>query len=195
MRHENGELNERIVELSRSAGAERFVYISVSYKVAKAFEGPIEGYLDGKRQAEEAVARCFGDQSLVVGPSLVYGGGRFAAFGRILEASCDSPPVRGYLKTNAALGGLSSSAIEDWFTQALLEPPVEVDLVARSVAAGGKSRYEPVTNRSRTGYGRWVCRAPFVMRLPSYTPTPQCWARAVAPSSREKRASLTRRVS
>jgi hypothetical protein len=158
MRYENGDLNERIVELSKSAGAERFVFISVSYIVAKAFEGPLEGYLDGKRQAEGAIARCFGDQSLVVGPSLVYGGGRFASLGLLLERVCASPLVRGYLKTNAALGSLSSSAIEDWLTQAALEPPVEVDLVARSVAAGGAHADPNVVVRGGVERGRTPLR-------------------------------------
>ena len=48
-RLENGVVNENIVNAARGAGATRFVFITVSHDIAKAFEGPLEGYIDGKR--------------------------------------------------------------------------------------------------------------------------------------------------
>ena len=133
MRRENGDVNEAIVDVAASAGAERFVYISVDYNTAKAIEGPIEGYLDGKRAAETAAHRAFGDRCLVVGPSLVCGGGRGGGW---LAPLLESGPVKAYAKGNAAIASLSSSALEDFVSKMVLSPPVDVDVLARVVAAG-----------------------------------------------------------
>lgn len=133
MRRENGGVNERIVEVASSAGAERFVYISVDYNTAKTLEGPIEGYLDGKRAAESAVHSAFGERCLVVGPSLVCGGGRG---GDWLIPLLESGPVKAYAKGNAAIASLSSSALEDYVSKMALSPPIDVDVLARVVAAG-----------------------------------------------------------
>ena len=133
MRCENGEINECIVNLSRSAGARRFVYISVSYDTAKAFEGPMPGYLDGKRTAERSACTAFGQNSLVIGPSLVVGGGRGGEF---LIPLLSSPPIMAYQKLLSGLQSLSSSAYTDYLTRVALAPPSTVDEVARCVAAG-----------------------------------------------------------
>jgi len=133
MRRENGEVNEKIVEVASSAGAERFVYISVDYNSAKAIEGPIDGYLDGKRAAETAAHRAFGDRCLVLGPSLVCGGGRGGGW---LVPFLESGPVKAYAKGNAAIAALSSSALEDYVSKMALAPPIDVDVLARVVAAG-----------------------------------------------------------
>mmetsp|Transcript_1916 Transcript_1916/g.2661 ORF Transcript_1916/g.2661 Transcript_1916/m.2661 type:complete len:234 (+) Transcript_1916:49-750(+) len=68
---ENGEVNEQICRLAQKAGAKRFVFVSVSFEVAKMLEGPIVGYMNGKRNTEHVACELFGpDNTIVVGPSL-----------------------------------------------------------------------------------------------------------------------------
>ena len=141
-RAENGAVNERAAEAAARAGARRYVYISCSFNTAKAFEGPLEGYLDGKRAGEAAALHHFGDRdgALVVGPSLVYGGGRFKRAGALLASVLSSPPVRFYNASLSAIRGLSRSPnSEDWLSEVAFTPPLDVDVVARACAAGAVS--------------------------------------------------------
>lgn len=143
LRRENGAVNERAVELAERAGASRFAFISVSYEVAKMLEGPIEGYLDGKRRAESASFKTFGaDGTVVVGPSLVYGGRRFPRLGRAYRALVTSPPARAYVAGNDALRNLSVAPLEDWVERTLFSPPAEVEVVARVLCAGALGRID-----------------------------------------------------
>lgn len=134
---ENGATNERACSLSKAAGADRFVFVSVSYETAKALEGPIPGYLGGKRVAEHAAASAFGEhQTVVVGPSLVYGGKRLIAAGDSWRKIVESPPVRAYLSSQDFLRSLSSAPIQDWLEKLIFSPPVGVDSVAAVICAG-----------------------------------------------------------
>lgn len=147
---ENGDVNEHIINTSKQLGAERFVYVSVSYVTAKAFEGPLPGYLGGKRAAESAAYECFGDNALVIGPSLVYGGGRFAAAGKALEAILGSLPIQAYKAGGRALRSLSTSGeTEDWVEAAILTPPIDVDIVARTIAAGAVGAIDSASIKPR----------------------------------------------
>lgn len=137
LRRDNGLVNERIVEMARRAGARRFVLMSVSYEVAKALEGPIEGYLDGKREAEQAAARAFGEENTVaVGPSLVYGGRRGPRLGPLWRSFVESPPARSYTGTNEFLRNLSAAPLEDWVERMLFSSPIDVRPVAHVAALG-----------------------------------------------------------
>lgn len=137
LRHENGELNERICDISKRAGAERFVFVSVSYEVAKALEGPIEGYITGKRRAEAAACSLMGaDQTVVVGPSLIYGGKRFPNLGRVYRSLVDSSFAKAYVAGNDFLRNLSSTPKEDWVEKMIFSPPVQVDTISRVISAG-----------------------------------------------------------
>lgn len=137
LRSENGHVNEAACRLSKDAGASRFAFVSVSYEVAKALEGPIPGYLDGKRSAERAAAATFGDnRTFVVGPSLVYGGKRFPRLGDLYRRFVESAPARSYLASQNFLRNLSSTPLEDWLEKMIFSPPVHVDDVARCVCAG-----------------------------------------------------------
>uniref|UniRef100_A0A7S2IF54 NAD-dependent epimerase/dehydratase domain-containing protein n=1 Tax=Helicotheca tamesis TaxID=374047 RepID=A0A7S2IF54_9STRA len=149
MRRENGDVNVNIAEMSKSLGCRKFVYLSVSYDTAKALEGPLEGYLDGKRDAEEAAYKLFGDDAIVFGPSLVYGGGRFASFGRVIENSLSSPAAKIYQSANNAVRGLSVSNDEDWVTNMVMTPPMHIDIISRAVAAAAVGSLDTATIQPR----------------------------------------------
>ena len=138
MDRENGLLTERIVEFSQRAGAQRFVYVSVSSLVEYAYGGALEPYIDGKKRGEESVRRRFGELgACIVGPSLVYGGGRFAAGGKLLAGICRSPPVSGYVRGVRWIKDKASTGFmpQDAATEVALTPPAPVEDVARAVAA------------------------------------------------------------
>jgi hypothetical protein len=136
--YENGVLNQRVIDLSKEAGASRFAFVSVSYETAKCLEGPIEGYLNGKRLAEARACDSFGEENTVlVGPSLVYGGKRFPLLGKFYLSLVESPPARAYVAGNDFLRSLSSAPIEDWLEKMIFSSPVEVEKVARVLCAGG----------------------------------------------------------
>lgn len=138
MRRENGEVTSRIATEAARIGADRFVYLSVFSATKWAWGGALEGYIDGKQAGEDAARAVFGDErTCFVGPSLIYGGARWAAGGRLLAAVCASAPLRGqirffkWLKSNAATGYAPNDAVGEVATT----PPAEVTAVARAVAA------------------------------------------------------------
>ncbi len=133
---QNGLVNECAAKIAHRAGAERFVFLSVSYEVAKMIEGPVDGYMSGKRRAEHTICELFGEENTIaIGPSLIYGGRRFPAFGTIYSNIVKSFLVKSYIKGMDALRNLSSSPIEDWVEKTLFSPPVEVNVVARVASA------------------------------------------------------------
>ncbi len=107
---------------------DRCVLLSLDYTSQKCWEGPIEGYLDGKRLAErrllEAVTAQHGgsitdasnlDRVIVVGlPNFVYGGKRFSTFGKIYRKIVESPIAKAYVGGNQAVRSLSAANPEDW---------------------------------------------------------------------------------
>ena len=134
---ENGLVNERAAGLAKDNRAQRFVFISVSYEVAKTLEGPLDGYMSGKRHAENAICNLFGeDDSIVLAPSLMYGGKRFPTMGAFYNAFVRLGIVKAYGNGMDALRNLSSSPIEDWVEKSLLSPPVDVEVAARVACAG-----------------------------------------------------------
>ena len=137
LRYENGVINERAIELAKRAGTKRFAFVSVSYETAKTLEGPIVGYLDGKRMCEQRAVEVFGeDNTILVGPSLVYGGKRFPNLGRMYRLFVESPPARAYVAGNDFLRNLSTTPVEDWLENMIFSSPIDVDIVARVLCAG-----------------------------------------------------------
>mmetsp|Transcript_24721 Transcript_24721/g.40259 ORF Transcript_24721/g.40259 Transcript_24721/m.40259 type:complete len:407 (-) Transcript_24721:244-1464(-) len=136
--YENGILNQRAINLAKRAGAKRFAFVSVGYETAKCLEGPIEGYIYGKRAAESSAVNAFGEERTVfVGPSsFVFGGKRFPAFGGVYRALVESAPARAYVAGNDFLRNLSVAPLEDWLEKMVFSSPVEVDRVARVLCAG-----------------------------------------------------------
>lgn len=135
LRYENGNVNEQICQLAKEAGAKRFVFVSVSYEVAKMLEGPVEGYMDGKRHAEHIACQLFGkENTIVVGPSLVYGGKRFPKLGKVYRALVESAPAKAYVRGNDLLRSISVG--EDWVEKTIFSSPVIVDVVSRVLSAG-----------------------------------------------------------
>ncbi len=152
--HENGILNEHAIKMAKEAGAETFVFLSVSYEVAKMVEGPLEGYMDGKRHAEHVAYELFGgNNAIVLGPSLIYGGKRFPKLGRMYRSFVESPIAKGYVGTNDALRSLSSAYLEDWVEKSIFSSPIEVDVVGRvaTAAALGLVKRDMVCDR-RQGF-------------------------------------------
>jgi hypothetical protein len=136
---ENGRWNEQVCEWAKEAGAKRFVFLSVNYEVAKALEGPIAGYINGKRLAESKASELFGaDNTIVLGLSLVYGGHRFPNLvGQGYRSLVESPLTKAYVASNEFLRNLSVAPLEDWLEKMILCcPPVNVETVARVAAAG-----------------------------------------------------------
>eukprot|EP00580_Thalassiosira_gravida_P019383 CAMPEP_0201670872 /NCGR_PEP_ID=MMETSP0494-20130426/27995_1 /ASSEMBLY_ACC=CAM_ASM_000839 /TAXON_ID=420259 /ORGANISM="Thalassiosira gravida, Strain GMp14c1" /LENGTH=394 /DNA_ID=CAMNT_0048152045 /DNA_START=300 /DNA_END=1481 /DNA_ORIENTATION=+ len=136
--YENGILNQRAINLAKRAGAQRFAFVSVGYEAAKCLEGPIEGYIYGKRAAESSAVDAFGEERTVfVGPSsFVFGGKRFPAFGGVYRALVESAPARAYVAGNDFLRNLSVAPLEDWLEKMVFSSPVEADRVARVLCAG-----------------------------------------------------------
>ena len=115
----------------------KFIYLSVNYEVAKALEGPIEGYMDGRRHVESLASSIFGLENIVVVglPILVFGGQRFPKLGALYRGIVDSPFTKQYVKSNDLLRNISSAPMEDWVEKMLLtSPPITVDAVATIVA-------------------------------------------------------------
>mmetsp|Transcript_37211 Transcript_37211/g.42473 ORF Transcript_37211/g.42473 Transcript_37211/m.42473 type:complete len:366 (-) Transcript_37211:127-1224(-) len=156
LRKENGDVNENFCKIAKEAGAKRFVFVSVSYEVAKALEGPIAGYLDGKRQAEHAAAELFGNENtVVVGPSLIYGGNRFPKLGKFYRSFVESAPAKAYVGGNDFLRSLSAAPLEDWVEKMLFSSPIDVDTVSRVISAGALDMIERdmVGTRKQEFYG------------------------------------------
>jgi len=128
MRRVNGEQNEKIISAAAAGGVERFVYIS-----AAPF-GPIEklipGYFEGKRAAEAAVSKHFGDRGTVIQPGMVYGTRHVSKhvsiplgiIGWPMSIFFQSSPVRGLANTLGRWG-------------LLLVPPSSVEEVASTAVA------------------------------------------------------------
>ena len=141
---ENGSVYELFLnqtELLRTEGPlnlNRCILLSLDYTSQKCWEGPIAGYLDGKRLAErrllEAISTPSGgditdpanlERVVVIGlPNFVYGGKRFPAFGKIYRKFVESPIAKAYVGGNQALRSLSVAEPEDW-----LEAMVCIDFV------------------------------------------------------------------
>ena len=139
MRRENGEITARIAEAAKRAGAKRFAYVSVCSASKWAYGGALMGYIDGKEEGEKAVLRLYGDDnSCFVGPSLMYGGERFSAFGKVYAAVGASPPLRAQTKFFKALKQLAASGYQpaDAVGEVATLPPADVSAVATAVAAG-----------------------------------------------------------
>jgi len=117
---------------AKSAGVERFVYISVAPEVREFAEGIdfLKEYMKGKSFSQDAVESNFPNGSHVfIEPTFIYGGDSFSVspprvasfYGEFIESLLSSGPIRGI--TNLSSG----------FIKIALEPPVSVDAV--SVAA------------------------------------------------------------
>ena len=137
MRRENGEFNEAIAEAAVAVGARRFVLASISSDLRDAYSGALEGYVDGKMTAEAAARDRFDGSCLIVGATLVCGGGRGGAW---LPGLLASPLVRAAVGVNEFLSGLSVSSDgrnpEMLALRVALAPPATVDDLALVLAAG-----------------------------------------------------------
>jgi hypothetical protein len=138
----NGDVNDQIIKAAKRLGAQRFAYVSASAETQRAFAGALKGYVKGKRQAEETARELFGNDATIIGPGLVYGGGRFETAGKIFDAVTSSPPTKAFIEVNGRLQTISGSVDypyqwpNDLVNKVFLTPPVDVDTAARAIAAG-----------------------------------------------------------
>lgn len=77
MRRINGHANVGLAEAAAGAGVRRFAYISAAVFRPVAAVAP--GYFDGKRIAEEGVAKHFGADGAILRPPAVYGSRQVSA--------------------------------------------------------------------------------------------------------------------
>ena len=77
-----------------------------------------------------------GEDSIVLGPSLMYGGRRLAPLGKLYSRFVRSSPAKGYVNGMDVLRGLSLTPIsKDWVEKSVFIPPMNIPPVAR-VAPG-----------------------------------------------------------
>ena len=72
--HINGATNVAITEAAKAAGVERYVFISAATfrLMERLFPDSWGAYFEGKRQAEAAVARHFGEAGATLKPGIIY---------------------------------------------------------------------------------------------------------------------------
>ena len=136
---ENGVVTERIAEAAKRAGATRFVYVSASSTMKYAYGGALMGYIDGKESGEASVRRCFADENTcIVGPSLILGGGRLDGVSRLYTSVTDSGGVRGGIRFWKDFKGTAATGYvpQDAVGEVAQSPPSHVDDVARAACAG-----------------------------------------------------------
>eukprot|EP00542_Grammatophora_oceanica_P013047 CAMPEP_0194032306 /NCGR_PEP_ID=MMETSP0009_2-20130614/5282_1 /TAXON_ID=210454 /ORGANISM="Grammatophora oceanica, Strain CCMP 410" /LENGTH=303 /DNA_ID=CAMNT_0038672705 /DNA_START=13 /DNA_END=924 /DNA_ORIENTATION=+ len=119
---------------SKSAGVDKFVYVSVAPEVKKFAEGIdfLEDYMTGKTFSEDSVTSYFGEKGILIKPTFIYGGDSFGltpprvttGYGKVIEAILASAPLRA--ATTIAPEGIIKIA---------LEPPVASTAVANAAVA------------------------------------------------------------
>jgi nucleoside-diphosphate-sugar epimerase len=127
---------------AKSAGVDRFVYVSVSPEVKRATQGiePLQNYMKGKEFSQESIIKNFPSpgSATIIEPTFIFGGDKFSLnpprvagfYGEFIESLLSSGPVRGI-----------TNVLPDGFIKIALEPPISVDDVAAAACAGalGKS--------------------------------------------------------
>ncbi|GMH59293.1 hypothetical protein TrST_g14304 [Triparma strigata] len=128
----------RIVELASKLKCENFAYVSSSTLLLYGLAGALEGYVKGKKDAEDSIRSSF-PKCCIVSPVWVYGGERFKVLGPLLDFVDGTFLVKGYnkflrvLKENTASGGIWA---QDALGEAFLTRPSRVEDVARCLALG-----------------------------------------------------------
>jgi len=141
----NGKANVDICKALAKAGTvQRASYVSVSeelfdLKSVWNYLGFFLGYVDGKRQAEAALASLTPGQLTIVRPTFIYGGDSFgiapprvtAEYGSFIEDLLSKPPI-------VALAGVMPGLIK-----IALRPPVSAEAVAAACARAALGEIEP----------------------------------------------------
>ena len=150
LRRGNGLANINAFAAAKRAGVKRAVVVTVASEVADCQAawlpalglGFFEGYFDGKRQAEEAVADAVGGDATkwtVVKPSFIYGGDTFvlplpgrAALPRVSYAYGSAVEE---LLSIPAIEALADALPKGWLIKVGLRPPSSVNAVAACCAS------------------------------------------------------------
>ncbi|GBF87375.1 hypothetical protein Rsub_00086 [Raphidocelis subcapitata] len=126
----NGAANAAAIAAARAAGVPRFAYVSAHMPPVPGFEQLMEGYVKGKRQAEEELARQYPDGGVALRPWIIYGD-------RAVSSTIQLPlgllfgPVEQLLKRVPNARQLADTPLAG----ALFLPPVSVRAVARAAVA------------------------------------------------------------
>lgn len=153
---DNGVVYERFLEDTKTIWQQnesfvrRFVLLSIDYTSQKCLEGPIEGYVDGKRLAEKRFLETLQQQQdgggndrtddvIVIGlSSFVFGGKRFPTFGKVYRGLVESPFAKAYVQSNKALRSFSKTTPEDWVEEMLFSSPIDVDVAGKATAMAAR---------------------------------------------------------
>jgi nucleoside-diphosphate-sugar epimerase len=73
MQRINGTANAAAIAAAAAAGVPRFVYVSAALPPLPGLDALLPGYVQGKRQAEEELARCYPSSGIALRPWVIYG--------------------------------------------------------------------------------------------------------------------------
>jgi len=174
-------LVQQQVQVHLNLQLQRFVLLSIDYKAQKCLEGPLDGYVDGKRYAETKFVETLAtttscttqlgnsnsnadpqshrqyalDNVIVIGlSSFVYGGKRFQTFGKVYRSFVESFIAKGYVKSNEALRSLSTAGAEDWVEKMLFSSPIDVTTVGKITAMAVDASSNGVITRDTVNNGQ-----------------------------------------
>lgn len=134
----NGAANAAAIAAAKAAGVPRFAYISAHIPALPGFDYLMEGYVKGKRQAEEELARQYPEGGVALRPWVIYGD-------RAVSSTLQLPlgmlfgPVEQLLKRVPNARQLASTPLAG----PLFLPPVSVRAVARAALAAATDEGVP----------------------------------------------------
>jgi len=122
----NGTANVHAIEAAALAGIPRFAFISAQIPPIPGIEFLLRGYVQGKREAEEALKKHFPTGGVALRPSVVYGN-------RVVSASMTIPLQYLFMPMEMMLAKAPTRQLSQIpFIGAALTPPVSVQAVARA---------------------------------------------------------------
>ena len=135
----NGAANAAAIAAAAAAGVPRFAYVSAHIPSVPGFDYALRGYVDGKRQAEEELARQYPAGGVALRPWVIYGD-RAVSAGLQLPLGLLFGPVGALLKRVPNARQLAETVP---VAGALLLPPVSVKAVARAALAAATDESVP----------------------------------------------------
>ena len=126
----NGAANAAAIAAASSAGVPRFVYVSAHIPNIPGFDVLLSGYVQGKKQAEEELFRCYPDAGVALRPWVIYGD-RTVTSSLTLPLGVVFGPVEALLKRLPNAKQLAALPV----VGAGFVPPVAVEQVAKAAVA------------------------------------------------------------
>lgn len=135
----NGAANAAAIAAAKSAGVPRFAYISAHIPNVPGFDYLMQGYVEGKRQAEAELLRQYPSGGVALRPWVIYGD-RAVSSGLQLPLGLVFGPVEAALKRLPNSRQLAETVP---VAGALFLPPVSVKAVARAALAAATDEAVP----------------------------------------------------